>query len=81
VRSHHKCAQTPATGRGTIRAMDDDLAELGDLDGLARLVRQAIEAVERIDLPDEQRQDGIAEIEEQYELAVDAASGPTRPRS
>ena len=41
----------------------DDIPDFGDLDGLARLVRQANEEVERMGLPDDWREAWSAEIE------------------
>jgi hypothetical protein len=49
---------------------DDDLPELGDLKCLTRLVRQASEAIERMDLPDHEPQAWIAEIEAAFEAAA-----------
>jgi len=41
----------------------DDIPDFGDLDGLARRVRQAIAAIEVMDSPDDQRTTWIAEFE------------------
>jgi hypothetical protein len=49
--------------------MNDGLPDFGDLDGLERLVRQAIEAIERMDLPDAEREAWTAELEAAYRAA------------
>jgi len=67
-RTHQKWSETVAKWRGTIRGTDD-LPEPGDLDGLARLVRQAIEAIDWMNLPDHERQAWVAEIEAAFEQA------------
>jgi len=66
-------AMTGALRRGIIGHMETRIPDFGDVVGLTRLYRQAIENIRSMDISEADKSALIAEIEAQYKVAKAAA--------
>ena len=65
---------TPATGRGILPAYWNRIPDFGDVVGLRRPYRAAVENIRQADLPEADKRAWIVELTRQYRVAVADAS-------
>lgn len=73
-RSRYKCTATIAAFFLIVVGMDLPIPDFGDVVGLRRLYRAAVERIRRMDMPEADKRVWIAELARQYRAARVAAN-------